>query len=47
MPKPKPKYKPPGGVPFLGGAMGLGGQLMAEMKKKQNRKDAQEKVKVY
>ena len=37
--KPKPKiYKPPGAVPMMGGPMGFGGALMAEMKKKRSMK---------
>eukprot|EP00112_Aurelia_sp_Birch-Aquarium-sp1_P022956 Seg666.2 transcript_id=Seg666.2/GoldUCD/mRNA.D3Y31 product="hypothetical protein" protein_id=Seg666.2/GoldUCD/D3Y31 len=36
--KPK-KFKPPGGVSMLGGPGGLGGALMAEMKKKQGIKE--------
>ena len=38
--KPKPKvYRPPGAVPMMGGPMGLGGALMAEMKKKRSIKN--------
>ena len=38
--KPKSKkFKPPGGVPLMGGPMGFGGALMAEMKKKRGIKD--------